>query len=41
VPAVDALARSVLQTDYRIYGGCILGAVFLFLVWPRQRFSEL
>jgi hypothetical protein len=40
VPTVDALARSVLQTDYRIYGGCILGAVFLFLVWRRWRYRE-
>jgi MFS superfamily sulfate permease-like transporter len=37
---VDALARSVLQTDYRIYGGCILGAVVLFLVWRRWRYKE-
>jgi hypothetical protein len=40
VPTVDALARSVLQTDYRIYGGCILGAVFLFLIWRRWRYRE-
>ena len=37
---IDALARSLLQTDYRIYGGCILGAVFLFLIWRRWRYRE-
>ena len=40
VATVDALARSILQTDYRIYGGCILGAVLLFLLWRRWRYKE-